>query len=60
VTRHGRGVFGLAVTADDPTKVLGGTRYQPFNVQRQYTDMLRTGYGESRQNPYSHQQAAIL
>jgi hypothetical protein len=43
-----------------PTKVLGGTGYQPFNVQQQCLDMSPRGYGESGQNPYPHQQAAIL
>ena len=37
-----------------------GTGYQPFNVQRQDAGMSPTDYGEPRQNPYSHQQAAIL
>ena len=37
-----------------------GAGYQPFNVQRQAAGMSPTDYGEPRQNPYSHQQAAIL
>jgi hypothetical protein len=38
----------------------GGTGHQPFNVQREYVALSPEVYGASRQNPYSHQQAAIL
>jgi hypothetical protein len=48
------------MTAACPTKVLCATGYQPFNVQRRYADLSPKSYGEPRQNPYSHQQAAIL
>ena len=43
-----------------PLRVLGDSAYQSFHVQRQDVELLPTGYGELRQNPYPRQQAAIL
>jgi hypothetical protein len=57
---HTNGCRCPTARCDCPPKVLDVADDQPFRIQLRFADLSRKNYGESRQNQYAYQQAAIL